>query len=342
MQRRRSDDEELEQKGRRVASKRRSRLTRGKTEQGKSSKNSQGKKYLTETKIDGEVIRVGMDVYVSMLVDDEEMECELAEEEACYDCGCPPGAKGKGAMLECDGCLKGFHLKCLRPPLKEVPEGDWYCPECLGCLGEYTITKKTNVTRTAREMYFNGKLELMRVEKMWKTSEGAVKFDGRWYYRPESTELGRQPHHGRREVFLSNHFDENDASVIIKEATVLSPAQFRAATDAGDDVYLCEYDYDAGWRRFRRRVEDEEQWNAFEDDSDDNYSDADDVQFDPKAEWKNNNRNDDKGSMRSRQSKARKGANVRCGRGSEGVSSHMLRLHLHSIKLTLKESLVFL
>ena len=28
-------------------------------------------------------------------------------------------------MLLCDGCDKGSHMHCLRPPLTAVPEGDW-------------------------------------------------------------------------------------------------------------------------------------------------------------------------------------------------------------------------
>ncbi|XP_039282442.1 bromodomain adjacent to zinc finger domain protein 1A isoform X2 [Nilaparvata lugens] len=34
------------------------------------------------------------------------------------------------SMLLCDMCNKGHHLHCLKPPLKKVPEGDWYCPSC--------------------------------------------------------------------------------------------------------------------------------------------------------------------------------------------------------------------
>jgi len=33
-------------------------------------------------------------------------------------------------MLLCDGCDRGFHLKCLKPALKAVPEGTWFCPTC--------------------------------------------------------------------------------------------------------------------------------------------------------------------------------------------------------------------
>ncbi|KAI8482743.1 Bromodomain adjacent to zinc finger domain protein 1A [Branchiostoma belcheri] len=33
-------------------------------------------------------------------------------------------------MLLCDGCDRGHHMYCLKPPLKKVPEGDWYCHTC--------------------------------------------------------------------------------------------------------------------------------------------------------------------------------------------------------------------
>ncbi|XP_050735589.1 bromodomain adjacent to zinc finger domain protein 1A-like isoform X2 [Eriocheir sinensis] len=34
------------------------------------------------------------------------------------------------SILLCDGCNKGTHLQCLKPKLKEVPAGDWYCDRC--------------------------------------------------------------------------------------------------------------------------------------------------------------------------------------------------------------------
>merc|ERR1719189_2923838 len=33
-------------------------------------------------------------------------------------------------MLLCDGCDRGHHMYCLKPAMKKVPEGDWFCPEC--------------------------------------------------------------------------------------------------------------------------------------------------------------------------------------------------------------------
>ncbi|XP_069952851.1 bromodomain adjacent to zinc finger domain protein 1A [Cherax quadricarinatus] len=33
-------------------------------------------------------------------------------------------------MLLCDGCDKGHHIYCLKPKLKEIPSGDWFCDRC--------------------------------------------------------------------------------------------------------------------------------------------------------------------------------------------------------------------
>ena len=33
-------------------------------------------------------------------------------------------------MLICDGCDRGYHMYCLKPKLKAVPKGDWFCYDC--------------------------------------------------------------------------------------------------------------------------------------------------------------------------------------------------------------------
>ena len=33
-------------------------------------------------------------------------------------------------MLLCDGCDLGHHMYCLKPKLKKIPEGEWYCDKC--------------------------------------------------------------------------------------------------------------------------------------------------------------------------------------------------------------------
>ncbi|CAI9612240.1 unnamed protein product, partial [Staurois parvus] len=34
------------------------------------------------------------------------------------------------SMFLCDGCERGHHIYCVRPKLKFIPDGDWFCPEC--------------------------------------------------------------------------------------------------------------------------------------------------------------------------------------------------------------------
>jgi len=36
-----------------------------------------------------------------------------------------------GELLCCDNCIDAYHLECLDPPLKKIPEGHWYCPQCV-------------------------------------------------------------------------------------------------------------------------------------------------------------------------------------------------------------------
>jgi hypothetical protein len=47
---------------------------------------------------------------------------------ACEVCCC---GLDDDHMLICDGCDKLYHLYCLNPPLKKVPEDDWFCKTCV-------------------------------------------------------------------------------------------------------------------------------------------------------------------------------------------------------------------
>ena len=44
------------------------------------------------------------------------------EDDRCFIC------EDGGDLLICDGCEKSYHLQCVG--LSEVPQGDWFCPEC--------------------------------------------------------------------------------------------------------------------------------------------------------------------------------------------------------------------
>lgn len=46
----------------------------------------------------------------------------------CHKCG---GKENPGDQLLCDECDMAFHIYCLIPPLKAIPDDDeWYCPQC--------------------------------------------------------------------------------------------------------------------------------------------------------------------------------------------------------------------
>uniref|UniRef100_A0A0D6R549 RING-type E3 ubiquitin transferase n=1 Tax=Araucaria cunninghamii TaxID=56994 RepID=A0A0D6R549_ARACU len=54
------------------------------------------------------------------------MPCDI--EGVCMMCKkVPPDSD----VLLCNGCVSPWHMQCLRPPLMEVPTGDWVCPDCL-------------------------------------------------------------------------------------------------------------------------------------------------------------------------------------------------------------------
>jgi hypothetical protein len=51
-----------------------------------------------------------------------------AEKAKCRKCR----KKGDDSlMLLCDGCDTGYHTYCLEPPLDAIPEGEWYCTDCV-------------------------------------------------------------------------------------------------------------------------------------------------------------------------------------------------------------------
>ncbi|GJQ76114.1 hypothetical protein Trydic_g14932, partial [Trypoxylus dichotomus] len=34
-------------------------------------------------------------------------------------------------LLLCDSCDKGYHTYCFKPKMENIPDGDWYCHECM-------------------------------------------------------------------------------------------------------------------------------------------------------------------------------------------------------------------
>ena len=54
----------------------------------------------------------------------EEEDEDDEHTEFCRTC------KEGGELLCCDSCINSYHLRCVDPPLEEVPETSWTCPRC--------------------------------------------------------------------------------------------------------------------------------------------------------------------------------------------------------------------
>ena len=65
---------------------------------------------------------------------DPEENISPDDDTPCEVCGDshPLPDRGNGAehALLCDGCDTAWHGRCLNPPICEIPEGRWYCPQC--------------------------------------------------------------------------------------------------------------------------------------------------------------------------------------------------------------------
>ncbi|CAG9317409.1 SETD2 [Blepharisma stoltei] len=43
---------------------------------------------------------------------------------------CKKSSEEDEYLVLCDGCNKGWHIYCLKPPLEEIPSGEWMCQKC--------------------------------------------------------------------------------------------------------------------------------------------------------------------------------------------------------------------
>jgi zinc finger protein ubi-d4 len=48
----------------------------------------------------------------------------------CKSCSLCGKSDNDDQLLFCDDCDRGYHMYCLKPPMKEAPEGSWSCKMC--------------------------------------------------------------------------------------------------------------------------------------------------------------------------------------------------------------------
>ena len=92
-------------------------------------------------------------------------------------------------MLLCDNCDRGFHTFCLTPPLTDIPEGDWLCPDCeaSGMTMEMLNRKKDSYVE---EEQSRPALELPSPSRLQKARKMADKWHGTLVSHPRNG-LGR-------------------------------------------------------------------------------------------------------------------------------------------------------
>lgn len=66
--------------------------------------------------------------------------------------------KDGGELLCCDTCPSAYHVHCLNPPMKIIPDGEWHCPRCSV---SYLHSRKTVLVRVLPDMCLSSFIRCM-------------------------------------------------------------------------------------------------------------------------------------------------------------------------------------
>lgn len=54
----------------------------------------------------------------------------------------------------CDCCDRAYHTECRNPPILYVPEGKWFCEDCVRCAScKNTLLTNENYNKKIQEKY---------------------------------------------------------------------------------------------------------------------------------------------------------------------------------------------
>ncbi|KAM3933596.1 bromodomain adjacent to zinc finger domain protein 2A isoform 1-T2 [Leptodactylus fuscus] len=83
----------------------------------------------------------------------QQFEKSLAWERSVNKVTCIYCRKGDNdeSLLLCDSCDRGCHTYCHRPRLAEIPEGDWFCPNCISLQGESEYLRPGGSSKRAKK-----------------------------------------------------------------------------------------------------------------------------------------------------------------------------------------------
>ena len=99
---------------------------------------------------------------------------EVGVDFPCVVCGSP---EEEGLLVICDGCLQGYHIHCLTPPLASVPVEDvWVCP---GCVEQGVTTEVVQLQRQMGMPVAQSDAHVFPSEKQQAADDEARKLDGK-------------------------------------------------------------------------------------------------------------------------------------------------------------------
>lgn len=82
-----------------------------------------------------------------------------------------------------------------------------------------------------------------RVEYFAADAEGNVNATFRRYYRPEDTIPGRKQFHAKKEIFLSDHDDTQNADTILDKCWIHDYKSYSSLDAVGRNDFLCRFEY---------------------------------------------------------------------------------------------------
>ena len=77
-----------------------------------------------------ELVRVFERLFLDWVLAPQNLQppLEQLDEDVCVDAH---HTDDSATVLLCDGCEGKYNITRLKPPLREIPKGDWYCPRCI-------------------------------------------------------------------------------------------------------------------------------------------------------------------------------------------------------------------
>ncbi|KAE9592888.1 putative chromatin regulator PHD family [Lupinus albus] len=88
------------------------------------------------------------------------------------------------------------------------------------------------------------------VDKIQKGKRNNVKVRTRWYYRPEDSIGGRRQFHGAKELFLSDHYDDQSPYAIEGKCVVHSFKNYTKLENVAAEDYYCRFEYNSATGAF--------------------------------------------------------------------------------------------